>query len=263
MPSGGDISSPFSPQTPETPVVLPEAGSESLDVQLAQARDELARLRPIAQRNAEIGEHAVRVAVQNEKLELENRMLVEELEKRDRLEKFLLERARLDPLTNIANRQHFFEDAESRDLHGQPFALGVLDLDKFKAVNDEKGHLFGDDLLKMVVGAIIEILQADIRQHDDLVARLGGDEFGLLIDLSPRRNADISPEERMHAVAAKILARIKSQSIEHGLDLLNFAASIGFAIHKSGTGVTQTYQLADKRMYEYKRAQKEQQAKGL
>ncbi len=89
--------------------------------------------------------------------------------------------AHYDNLTNLANRYLFNErlrellgDSRSR---GANIALFYLDLDDFKAINDTRGHLVGDRLLREVG----ERLAGEVRQQD-LVARLGGDEFAVLIE---------------------------------------------------------------------------------
>jgi diguanylate cyclase (GGDEF)-like protein len=87
--------------------------------------------------------------------------------------------AHTDMLTGLPNRRHFFNrfekwlDTASRN-HGQ-MAVGVLDLDRFKAINDTYGHAWGDRLLVEVGGRLAEFSQEGVS-----LARLGGDEFGVL-----------------------------------------------------------------------------------
>lgn len=90
--------------------------------------------------------------------------------------------AHTDPLTGLPNRRHFFARLDAclkkREPHGQAhFCVGVLDLDRFKPVNDTFGHAVGDRLLGEI-GRRLSAHAAD----DLLIARLGGDEFGVLID---------------------------------------------------------------------------------
>jgi diguanylate cyclase (GGDEF)-like protein len=88
--------------------------------------------------------------------------------------------AHTDALTGLPNRRYFFSyiDAEISRLHGSSsgFILGVLDLDRFKAVNDSYGHIVGDRLLSEV-GSILR----SCTEEDAVVARLGGDEFAFLV----------------------------------------------------------------------------------
>ena len=82
-----------------------------------------------------------------------------------------------DPLTGLANRQHFVEQLTAACQRSScPHVLCYLDLDHFKVVNDTCGHAAGDELLRQVSA----LLNANVR-NSDLIARLGGDEFGLVL----------------------------------------------------------------------------------
>jgi diguanylate cyclase (GGDEF)-like protein/PAS domain S-box-containing protein len=103
-----------------------------------------------------------------------------------------------DPLTSLPNRRLLWErlkhgiEMERRD--GRQLALLMLDLDRFKAVNDSMGHLAGDELLQQVAARI----KARLRDVD-MVARLGGDEFVVLLE-------DITHPEDAARVAEDIVA---------------------------------------------------------
>ena len=90
------------------------------------------------------------------------------------------EYAREDYLTGLGNRRRFFElaDVEIRRSrrYGGPFTVAYVDVDDFKAVNDEYGHSEGDVLLKGIAGVMKESTRST-----DVVARLGGDEFAVLL----------------------------------------------------------------------------------
>jgi diguanylate cyclase (GGDEF)-like protein/PAS domain S-box-containing protein len=80
-----------------------------------------------------------------------------------------------DILTDLPNR-HSFQIALKQALQDdQPFALIMVDLDRFKAVNDTLGHQAGDDLLRQLAGRMLSVMG-----DSDTIARLGGDEFGLI-----------------------------------------------------------------------------------
>jgi diguanylate cyclase (GGDEF)-like protein len=81
-----------------------------------------------------------------------------------------------DSLTGLANRALFAERMEAAVAKCDPFAVAVLDLDRFKIINDSLGHGAGDALLKLVARRLFSITRAD-----DIVARGGGDEFMLLL----------------------------------------------------------------------------------
>jgi len=95
-----------------------------------------------------------------------------------------------DALTGLVNRREFERRLEralaSAKHYGVRHALGYLDLDHFKLVNDTAGHAAGDELLKQIRG----LLLGSFRERDTL-ARLGGDEFGLLLDNCPLERASL------------------------------------------------------------------------
>lgn len=96
-----------------------------------------------------------------------------------RLIERLRTQATTDPLTGIANRRHVLDELDSTlaraSRNQQAFALALFDLDGFKRVNDEQGHLVGDAILKKTAA----VLQSVIRAGDTL-GRYGGDEFLLV-----------------------------------------------------------------------------------
>lgn len=88
--------------------------------------------------------------------------------------------ARLDGLTGINNYRFFLEllqaELDRSRRYQYPLTLAYLDVDGFKAINDQMGHSVGDQLLK----AIAQTLMSSVRSHES-VARLGGDEFAILL----------------------------------------------------------------------------------
>ena len=122
----------------------------------------------------------------------------------DELYKSLEEMAYTDELTTLPNRNHFHRYfnsiMEDNNKPNHPFALFIMDLDQFKAVNDTLGHHIGDQLLSEVSirlrntlrdsDTVDVINRSDIsNSSDDNIARLGGDEFSAIIDIGG--NADL------------------------------------------------------------------------
>jgi diguanylate cyclase (GGDEF)-like protein len=88
--------------------------------------------------------------------------------------------ARFDNLTGAVNARYFYElltiEIERSERYRHPFSIAYIDLDNFKQVNDQNGHLVGDRVLQTVV----QTAQSHLRKTD-IVGRLGGDEFVLLL----------------------------------------------------------------------------------
>jgi diguanylate cyclase len=150
-----------------------------------------------------------------------------------------------DALTGLPNRKWFRERAEEaveRAQRGQRGAIVLVDLDRFKDVNDTLGHHAGDELLRIVA----QRLPASLRT-DDTVARLGGDEFGLIL-----------PDIPDAAHALELLARVREElAAPMVLDEvpLSIEASFGVALYPAnGTTVEVLLQHADAAMYQGKRA---------
>jgi len=116
-----------------------------------------------------------------------------------RVEDELAHMARYDVLTELANRALFMESANAALARtrerGDAFAILMLDLDRFKTVNDSLGHPVGDSLLKAVAQRLRNMMP-----DADSVARLGGDEFALLQPIEKKRkDAAITLAERILA----------------------------------------------------------------
>ena len=97
--------------------------------------------------------------------------------------------ARTDALTGVSNTKHFEEMADrilrQNEKESRQCALAYIDLDNFKAINDNYGHSTGDQLLKMAAG----IIKTNLRE-EDVVARLGGDEFGVILSVASQAAAE-------------------------------------------------------------------------
>lgn len=189
------------------------------------------------------------VGVQNDvttRVEAE-RALVEEQDRAASYLRRIEQLAHTDPLTGLMNRRRFedrFEEALLRSRgDGTAVALLFMDLDGFKAVNDQLGHAAGDSLLKVVSRRLrTQLLRTD------LVARLGGDEF--LVGLTGLGSAEVvTGAER---VAAE-LADVVSQPVRLGSRDVAVAASVGVSasLDPVATFGSMLHQ-ADMRMYAQK-----------
>jgi diguanylate cyclase (GGDEF)-like protein len=111
----------------------------------------------------------------------------------------LFEKASNCPLTGLYNRRYFDErihgmiDAARR--YKRPLTMIAMDLDRFKAINDNLGHLAGDEALKAVAG----VFKKEVRSTD-LLVRMGGDEFLLILDSIDQENARLLAERLCSAV---------------------------------------------------------------
>jgi diguanylate cyclase (GGDEF)-like protein len=106
--------------------------------------------------------------------------VIKDITERKEWESELKKLAMTDPLTHLANRNQYnqkLNEAAAVSLrYQQPFALLLLDLDKFKPVNDRYGHQVGNLLLKHVADTLLTCCR-----ETDTVARLGGDEFAIIL----------------------------------------------------------------------------------
>jgi diguanylate cyclase (GGDEF)-like protein len=150
--------------------------------------------------------------------------------------------ARTDELTGLPNRRSIYEGLDAADRHltaGGAIAVLVIDLDRFKEINDSLGHVAGDELLRQVGPR----LGARLREHD-LLARLGGDEFVVLA-------RDLDTVEAM-ALAERLRAELQRPFRFGGMDL-TVDASIGVAVGPGHSGAAEELlQLADLAMYRAK-----------
>ena len=149
--------------------------------------------------------------------------------------------ASVDPLTGIANRRAFFELAERSFDDGAPMCLLLLDVDKFKDINDAYGHLVGDEVLK----AVVERFQRAVRDGDTL-ARLAGDEFVLLL---PDATYDVAM-----AVAARLRQKVSRQPVHTSAGLVPVTVSMGVAERRGHLSLKALVESADEAMYLAKRA---------
>ncbi|MFQ3611203.1 MAG: GGDEF domain-containing protein, partial [Fimbriimonadales bacterium] len=160
-----------------------------------------------------------------------------------------LEQARresaLDPLTQLFNRraldaqlQHM---TQLNSLFGYPAVLILLDIDHFKQVNDQYGHLVGDEVLKEVARRTIGVC----KRKGDFVARYGGEEFAVVL-----REATL---KEGRAIAQRIAEAIRSEPVRISDELeLAITVSLGVSQLQPGETPESWLQRTDQRLYQAK-----------
>jgi diguanylate cyclase (GGDEF)-like protein len=179
-----------------------------------------------------------------------NRQLQAEIAERQRAEAQVRHQATHDMLTGLPNRALFHERLHQAiaQAPGRGFALAMLDIDGFKAVNDTHGHPVGDTLLQ----SIAVRLRAHVRAGDT-VARLGGDEFALILEDAAQLPLLLERCQQL----CDTLALPYPLPGPAGEVVARVSASIGIALWNSGTPSDEALiQAADRALYEAKRAGK-------
>ena len=160
----------------------------------------------------------------------------------------ILEReALVDPLTSLPNRMHFTQElTDAIERAGrEERAVGVLfvDLDRFKRINDEYGHRFGDEVLRTVG----KRLCARVRKND-IVARLGGDEFAVILE-------NAGSVQLVERVAEQVATLLDDPVVIDGTQM-PIGISVGRALYPDdGKTMDDLLHAADLRMYQMKQSQ--------
>jgi diguanylate cyclase (GGDEF)-like protein len=155
------------------------------------------------------------------------------------------ELARTDYLTGAANSRLFYDlvqmEIDRFQRYEHPFTITYIDLDNFKIINDQFGHLVGDQVLRTVVSSIRKHLR-----KTDVVARLGGDEFALLL---PETN-----QESAHVTLTKIQNGLLKQMRQRNWPI---TFSIGVLTCSAAPNTTdELVRITDELMYSVKRNNK-------
>jgi diguanylate cyclase (GGDEF)-like protein len=153
--------------------------------------------------------------------------------------------ARTDSLTGLPNRRAFDVEIERRiaEYHrkGTVLCVAIVDVDRFKRLNDEHGHLAGDEALRQLA----EKLATALRDMD-LVARYGGEEFGVVTPATEMKHVKM--------VAERCRSLISQSSIKVGELTDSLTVSIGIAEVRHGDDSRSLIQRADEAVYAAKRA---------
>ncbi len=146
----------------------------------------------------------------------------------------------IDPLTGVKNRSTF-DSSINREIalaqrHESPFALIILDIDKFKGINDEFGHLFGDCVLRDVA----QTIKLQVRDSD-MVFRYGGEEFAILLSNTCEKGAQ--------QLAERIRQAIAKLECSYNGNTTNITVSQGIACLHADDKELDLFERADKALY--------------
>lgn len=170
------------------------------------------------------------------------------------LETKMRELATVDALTGLQNRRSFIEQTQfsySKAVReNQSFCVLLVDLDLFKQINDQYGHVTGDAVL-VLFGQIVK----KISRESDVSGRIGGEEFCFFLP-----NASIDQGE---IFANRLHAFVREASVDSNHPPVHFSVSIGLVASygKNGRSIEELMQLADQAMYEAKKLGRNQTVK--
>lgn len=142
-----------------------------------------------------------------------------------RVEQEMRQLASFDSLTGLPSRHAFFESANSHvslaNRNQSIFAVLLIDLDHFKAINDNYGHPAGDAILKLFA----DVLNS-VARRSDIIGRMGGEEFAMVL---PSTTTDRALEfsERLHAAIGQAV-------LKYGNSMIGYTVSIGIACSTNG-----------------------------
>lgn len=176
----------------------------------------------------------------------------EALELKSSLEAQRMEALR-DALTELPNRAAYDDCIEAEfsrwRRHGHPLSIAIIDIDHFKAVNDNLGHLRGDKVLKLVAREISRRVR-----NEDFVSRYGGEEFVVIMPETDAQSA--------YAAMEKVRAAIENCPFNFNQKRIPITASIGIATFVEGDEIETCFERADKALYKAKGEGRNQVARG-
>lgn len=149
--------------------------------------------------------------------------------------------ATTDPMTGIYNRRKFFELAEDRFLNKKDGLYSVMvDIDKFKNINDTYGHQVGDDVIKTTTKTIDDMLPKNA-----IFGRLGGEEFAIVLNMLD--------DEELYKLVESIRNKIESLKIQTTQGILSFTISVGISSYINNIkDIDELLKEADLALYEAK-----------
>ncbi|MVP00641.1 bifunctional diguanylate cyclase/phosphodiesterase [Paenibacillus lutrae] len=196
----------------------------------------------------------IELAILNVPVEIEgkrvgNHIIAKDITEEKRSKERIRHLAYHDELTGLPNRRHFNDKLVQRislpDSEAEPFAVLMVDIDRFKFINDSLGHTYGDLFLQMVS----ERMRRSIEGSGVFLARMGGDEFTFI---SPIRTPGEEPAELIGQIIQSLQAPYRLKDNDFYV-----TASIGIALYpEHGKDPVQLLKNADTAMYEVKKREK-------
>ncbi len=145
-----------------------------------------------------------------------------------------------DSLTGLPNRTYFVSELEKSIVLEQPVGVILLDLNRFKQINDKYGHLSGDEVLRAVANLLVESFP-----EPHIAARLGGDEFVVLL-------RDITRQSQLEENISFIRRKGKNFTVTLGELAVPVEYSVGGAFYQTGDTLDELLMRADEQMYSEK-----------
>lgn len=193
------------------------------------------------ERQVEDKEVLEKISLLNNALSNKSRKLAKKNKKLEKANERIEKLSKTDVLTGLANRRHFMDYFEKMisqaQRHSNPISLVMIDLDKFKDINDTYGHQAGDDVLS----ALGSLLSRETRK-EDLAGRIGGEEFAVILTQTDIEKADNYAE------------RIRKEINQLEIDSVpaEITASLGVSEIKDGDDSESLLKRADAALYEAK-----------
>ncbi len=159
----------------------------------------------------------------------------------------LQEEVYLDDLTKTYNRKYLFEEILNNDFFKKSGVITFVDLDKFKYINDNFGHIVGDKVLSMIANLLKEL-------ENSTVIRYGGDEFIVISSL---------PKEKVEKFFKESVEKLSRKSFKHKDGKFKVSFSYGIEEFSEKSSFSQIVEKVDKSMYRQKKLKKQKEQKIL
>jgi diguanylate cyclase (GGDEF)-like protein len=219
--------------------------------EITQRLKTIASLDDLTEIRASIEKSAAELKMSIDRMAAEGKAVLDQLREQVASYQSKLERAEevasRDGLTGLSNRLYVEKQIGQRIEAGGTFCIALIDIDGFKKVNDEYGHLTGDEVLKQFARELVSA-----RRATDVVGRWGGDEFILLL------NCDRSEAETQTIRLRNWICGNYKVRRNQGETKLQVNASIGLADYRAGQEMKKVIERADAAMYEQKAASRGQ-----